>query len=452
MMFFAAVTPGVAPVVPPVVPPGTLGERLQSLLGLVAFLLIAFVIGRIRGHRKLPSARLLFWGIFLQFVFGVIVVKNRAFLIAINAAVDALLGFTAQGADLVFGRLSTLQGAPVSDASGNLLGYATNLGYFAFFVVPTIMFFAALTAVLYHVGVMQYVVQGLAWVMSKTMGTSGAETLSSAANIFVGQTEAPLMVKPFLAAATRSELMAVMVGGFANIASGVLGLYTVWLGPYVPDAAGHLAAACFLTAPGSLLVAKLLHPETEVPETAGGVKFRIERIDANVVDAAARGTTEGLSLALNVAAMLITFTALVALVNGLLGWTSSRFGVAPVTLQGTLGYVFRPLAWLTGINWAEAKNAGSLLGVKTVLNELIAYSEMKDLLAADPAYLSPRGRLLATYALCGFANFASVGIQVGGISSLAPSRRHDLSRIGLMAMVGGALSSLIAAAIVGILI
>jgi CNT family concentrative nucleoside transporter len=301
---------------------------------------------------------------------------------------------------------------------------------------------------------MQYIVQGMAWVMSKAMKTGGAETLSSAANIFVGQTEAPLMVKPFVALATNSELMAIMVGGFANIASGVLGLYTVWLSPFVPDAAGHLAAACFITAPGSLLVSKLLVPETGVPTTAGGVRFKIDKIDANLVDAAARGTTEGLGLAINVGAMLISFTALVALVDALLGWAGNHVGLAghPVSLETILGYIFRPLAWLTGVSWRESESVGSLLGIKTVLNELIAYSNMRDALTANPDYLSPRARLLATYALCGFANFASVGIQVGGIGSLAPSRRSDLSRIGLLAMVGGALASLMAACVVGVLI
>lgn len=441
------------------VPHGTPAQRLQSLLGLFAFLAIAYLLGRSRGHRILPARRTLAWGIILQFLFGAIVVFNRTFLVLINDTVDALLGFTREGAQLVFGNLiwnnvpvGTPGAFPAMDPLLSTTHYASVGAYFAFFVLPTIMFFAALTAVLYHIGIMQYVVQGLAWVMSKTMGTSGAETLSSAANIFVGQTEAPLMVKPFLAAATRSELMAIMVGGFANIASGVLGLYTIWLKPFVPDAAGHLAAACFITAPGSLLVAKLLHPEISAPETAAGVKFKIERIDANLVDAATRGTTEGLGLALNVAAMLITFTALVALTNSLLSHLSVAAGLPALTLQSLLGYVFRPLAWLTGISWAESKNAGSLLGIKTVLNELIAYSQMKDALAADPNYLSPRARLLTTYALCGFANLASVGIQVGGISSLAPSRRHDLSKIGLLAMIGGALSSLIAASVIGILI
>lgn len=441
------------------IPPGTFPQRLQSLLGLAVFLLLAFAIGRLRGHRKLISRRTLGWGLALQFIFGAIVVWNRAFLIAINTGVDALLGFTRQGAGLVFGNL-TWNNVPVGppgtyppmDPLASVTHYANVGGYFAFFVLPTIIFFAALTAVLYHVGVMQYLVQALAWVMSKTMKTSGAETLSSAANIFVGQTEAPLMVKPFIAAATRSELMAIMVGGFANIASGVLGLYTIWLKPFVPDAAGHLAAACFITAPGSLLIAKLLHPETDTPATAGGVKFRIDRIDANLVDAAARGTTEGLHLALNVAAMLITFTALIALANALLGWATSTVGLPPVTLETILGFLFRPLAWLTGVTWSESDHVGSLLGIKTVLNELIAYSDMKDRFAADPHFLSPRSALLATYALCGFANFASVGIQVGGISALAPTRRHDLSRIALLAMLGGALSSLMAACVVGILL
>jgi CNT family concentrative nucleoside transporter len=460
---------------PPPIPHGTVGQRLHSLLGLVAFTSLAWAIGRAMGARTRVPTRTIVWGTILQFAFGAIVVWNRWFLIAINDAVDALLGFTLEGAKLVFGDLAKLQGPAVIDAAGHTVGYAQEVGYFAFFVLPTIIFFSALTAVAYHSGIMQYVVQGFAWVMSKTMGTSGAETLSSAANIFVGQTEAPLMVKPFVAVATNSELMAIMVGGFANIASGVLGLYTIWLRPFLPDAAGHLAAACFITAPGSLLVAKLLVPETEIPTTAGGVEFKVDRIDANLVDAAARGTSDGLGLAINVGAMLISFTALVALFNALL---SVGFGYTPLvhliarhpimhhtirlpelpvlTMEGILGVVFRPLAWLCGISWKESQIVGSLLGIKTVLNELIAYEHMRDLLiahplAADAAGLSMRSRLIATYALCGFANFASVGIQVGGISSLAPNRRADLSRIGLLAMVGGAICSLMAASVIGIL-
>jgi len=454
------------PIPAPSIPPGTLLQRLQSLFGLVAILFVAFLIGRVRGYRTPIPRRTVIWGIVLQFCFGAIVVWNRAFLLIINDTIDALLGFTHQGAELVFGNLARLEGPAVYNGP-TVVGYAHDVGFFAFFVLPTIIFFSCLTAVAYHSGVMQYVVQGLAWIMSKSMGTSGAETLSSAANIFVGQTEAPLMVRPFVAGATNSELMAIMVGGFANIASGVLGLYTVWLRPYIPDAAGHLAAACFISAPGCLLISKLMVPEIGKPETAAGVKFRVDKIDANLVDAAARGTSEGLGLAMNVGAMLITFTALVALVNAVL---TSGFGyntlinsynvhhgttyahISIPTLEQTLGMLFRPFAWLIGVSWSESEKVGSLLGIKTVLNELIAYSKMKDLFAQDPHFLSPRAALLATYALCGFANFASVGIQVGGISTLAPSRRGDLSRLGLLAMVGGALTSLMAACVVGVLI
>jgi CNT family concentrative nucleoside transporter len=299
---------------------------------------------------------------------------------------------------------------------------------------------------------MQYVVQGLAWVMAKTTGTSGAETLSTAANIFVGQTEAPLMVRPFIATCTNSEMMVIMIGGFANIASGVLGLYTAWLSPFITNVGGHLAAACFISAPATLIVGKLLMPEIETPVTAGGVQFKVEKIDANLVDAAARGTTEGLALALNVAAMLIAFTALVALINGIIAWATRRVGLEPITLQNLLSYPMAPLAWLTGVSWSDAHEVGSLLGIKTVLNELIAYADMKDRFTADPTFISPRSALIATYALCGFANFASIGIQVGGISTLAPNRRADLSRIALLAMIGGAIASFMGACVVGVLL
>ncbi len=432
----------------------TVGQRVHSLIGLFVLIGVAWGIGRLRGARGRVRMRTLGWGIVLQFVFGAIVVLAPGVLAAIEAAVQALLDFTAAGAQIVFGDLSTVRGPAVTDAGGHAVGFVQNAGYFACFVLPTIVFFACLTAIAYHSGVMQYVVQGLAWVMAKTMGCSGAETLCTAANIFVGQAEAPLMVKPFLAVATQSELLAMMVIGFANIASGVLGLYTFWLAPYVQNAAGHLAAACFIAAPGSLMISKLFAPETETAVTAAGVEFKITRTDANLIDAAARGTTEGLTLALNVAAMLISFTALVAFADAVLGWAGTRLhlGTTDRPLEVLLGYVFRPLAWLVGVSWQGSGRVGSLLGVKTVLNELVAYSQMKDAFAGDPNYLGVRDRLLATYALCGFANFASVGIQVGGISTIAPSRRADLSRIGLLAMVGGALASLMAACVVGVLV
>jgi len=246
--------------------------------------------------------------------------------------------------------------------------------------------------------------------------------------------------------------MAIMVGGFANIASGVLVVYTDFLKDYIRDVGGHLAAACFISAPATLVVAKLMMPETDTPVTAGGVEFKVERIDANLIDAATRGTTEGLALALNVGAMLITFTALVAMIDALFGWGFGKLGIPGVTLETILGRVMAPLAWLSGVQWHEARAAGSLLGVKTVLNEFIAYLQMSQQFAANPNFLSPRSALITVYALCGFANFASVGIQIGGISTLAPNRRHDLSRIGLLAMVGGAIASFMGACVVGVLV
>lgn len=510
----------------PGIPSGTALEKCQSALGYVVFISLAFLIGRICGHRKLIRLRTLIWGAALEFLFAIIVIQptelvnaivwvielfyiwvivsylirkiwnkilpgsELPLLIAAGAmhlllrlpnvlgmitdAITDLLAFARQGATIVFGNLvynnipvGTPGAAPLMD-SIHPIGHFANAGaYFAFFVLPTIIFLSCLTATLYHLGVVQYLVQGLAWIMSKTMGTSGAESLCAVINIFVGQTEAPLMVKPFLTSATNSELMAMMVAGFGNIASGVLGLYTIWLSPFIPDAGGHLAAACFISAPSSLLIAKMLFPELSTPETSAGVKFKIDRLDANLVDAATRGTMEGLTLALNVAAMLITFTGLIALIDVLL---TTAVGYNPLatylnvhhhmhlihlaipTLETMFGYIFRPLAWLTGISWGESGRVGTLLGIKTTLNELIAYSNMKTALAANPHFLSPRARLLALYSLCGFANFASVGIQVGGIATMAPTRRSDLSRIGLLAMLGGAISSLTAACIVGVLV
>jgi CNT family concentrative nucleoside transporter len=252
--------------------------------------------------------------------------------------------------------------------------------------------------------------------------------------------------------ATRSELMAIMVGGFANIATGVLVAYAGMLREFVPAAGGHLAAACFISAPATLLVAKLIMPETETPASVDASSVHVEKLDANLLDAATRGTSEGLTLALNVGAMLIAFTALVALLNALIGTAGSTVGVEGLTLQRMMGWVLAPLAWLTGVSWAEAPILGSLLGIKTILNEFIAYSEMRELLLANRDALSPRSALIATYALCGFANLASVGIQIGGISTLAPSRRGDLSRLGLLAMAGGALATLMGACVVGILV
>lgn len=433
----------------------TLAERSQSLLGLFVFTLLAFAIGRLRGGSKVPW-RVIFWGTVLQFAFASVVLFAPNVLATVQFAVEKLLQFTLDGVKLVFGPLAGVDPLKITEqAGGKPVGVAQFLGaatIFAVRVLPTIIFISTLTAVLYHVGVMTAIVHALAWVMQKTTGTSGAETLSTAANIFVGQTEAPLLVKPFLALATRSELMVIMVGGFANIASGVLVVYTDLLKDFIPNVGGHLAAACFITAPATLVVSKLMMPETETAQTSGGVAFKVERIDANLIDAATRGTTEGTALAINVGAMLIAFTALVAMLNAIFGWAGGWFGYPTATMQGALGSIMAPLAWLTGISWQESPAVGSLLGIKTVLNEFIAYFEMSQSFSANPQFLSPRSALIATYALCGFANFASVGIQIGGISTLAPTRRHDLSRLGLLAMVGGAIASLMAASVVGVLI
>jgi len=442
----------------PSVAPGTLVERLQSALGLVVLIAIAWGIGRLRNGRVATPWRTVTWGVGLMAAFTLLVLNFPAVLAVVNDAINALLGYTRAGAAMVFGNLHefTIPATVITESGGTLKGVAVAGGVVAFYVLPTIVFFSALTAVAYHLGFMQWIVRGIAWVMSKSMKTSGAETLASAANIFVGQTEAPLMVRPFMKSATNSELMAIMVAGFANIASGVLGIYTEMLQPFVQNVGGHLAAACFISAPAGLLVAKLLVPETGTPVTSAGVPYKVEKLDHNLIDAASRGTSEGLTLALNVGAMLIAFTALIAMANGILGYFSAKLGVVtpagPLTIEYMLGWVFAPLAWMTGVPWSESPRVGSLLGVKTVLNEYIAYAGMQRGFIADPNYLSPRSALITTYALCGFANFASVGIQVGGIASIVPERRGDLAKLGMLAMVGGALATLMAAAMVGIVV
>jgi len=325
-------------------------------------------------------------------------------------------------------------------------------------VLPTIIFFSALMTVLYHLGIMQLVVRSIAWLMRFTMGTSGAETLSCSANIFVGQTEAPLMVRPFIAAMTRSELLCVMTGGFATVAGGVMALYVSWLENQVPNIAGHLMAASIMSAPAAIVVSKIMFPETERSATAGGGRIAVERIDANVIEALARGATDGMKLAINVAAMLIAFIAMLGLVNYLLGAAGDHVGyrllglpTQALSLQDLLGWLFQPLAFLMGAPWAETKDLGRLLGEKIVLTELIAYKNL-----ADPEtsgiVLSERTRLIASYALCGFANFASIGIQLGGIGGMAPMRRKDLAELSLKAMAGGALASWTTACIASVLL
>lgn len=418
-------------------------QRAVSFVGIFALAGIGWLLST---NRKVIPWRVIGWGIGLQVAFGVIVLRTevgRKFFDVMNDAIVGLLGFTKKGTDFVFGDLATKQFT------------------FAINVLSTIIFFSSLMAVLYHLGVMERIVMGFSRVMQKTMKTSGAETLSCAINIFVGQTEAPLVVKPFIARMTRSELMAVMVGGFANSAGGVMAAYVGLLQAYFPDIAGHLLAVSIMSAPASLVLAKIMVPETEESETAGQTKFAIEKIDANVIDAAARGAGEGLQLALNVAAMLLAFIALVAVANYLISvptqvynWALGLEGAqayAPIALETILGYVFSPIAFLMGVEPSECLKVGSLLGEKTVLNEFVAYAHLaKDL--SSGVQLSHRSVIISTYALCGFANFSSIAIQLGGIGVMAPNRRADLARLGLRAMIGGTLATCMTAAVAGVLV
>ena len=419
-------------------------ERYMGLVGLVALLALAWAWSK---HRRRIPWRVVFWGLGLQFLFAVVVLKTRVgyeVFHGLDLAFNKLLGFANEGADFVWKNFS----------SGKV---ETPLECFVVRVLPTIIFFSALMAVLYHLGIMQLVVRSIAWVMRFTMRTSGAETLSCSANIFVGQTEAPLMVRPFVRKMTQSELMAVMTGGFATVAGGVMALYVSWMKNAVPDIAGHLMAASIMSAPAALVVAKIMMPETEVSETAGATRIRVEKPDDNVVEALARGATDGMKLAINVAAMLIAFVAMVALINYLLGtalpFLAGQVGLElpALSLQDILGWIFRPIAFVMGAPWSESQDLGRLLGEKIVLTELVAYSHLADPQASG-LVLSPRTRIIASYALCGFANFASVGIQLGGIGGMAPERRKDLARLGLKALAAGAIASWTTACIAGVLL
>jgi len=432
-------------------------ERLRSLLGLVALAGLAWALSV---NRAAVAWRVVLWGIALQIVFALFILRTpvgEGIFTAMNVAVVGLLGFTVDGARFVFGNLVENNvpvgtGDPGQGAFTALPGQVANTGaFFAFNVLPTIIFFSSLMAVLYHLGIMQKAVKGVAWVMQRTMRTSGAETLSAAGNIFVGQTEAPLLVRPFIEKMTVSEIMAVMTAGFATVAGGVMAAYVGMLVGTFPDIAGHLMAASVMSAPAALVVAKLMLPETEQPETAGTLEISVSRPDVNVIDAAARGASEGLYLSLNIGAMLIAFIAFIYMFNGLLGWGGGLLGMEGLTLEVILGRLLAPLAWIMGVPWADAPFVGSLMGVKTVLNEFFAYIQLGGVLSG-PHDLQPRSVVIATYALAGFANFSSIAMQIGGIGSLAPSRRHDLARVGLRAMVGGSIAAFMTATVAGMVL
>ena len=432
--------------------------RLRSLFGM---LLLGFLAWAFSVDRSNLAWRVILWGIGLQLIFAVFILKTplgAGIFDWLNTVVVALLGFTVEGARFIFGDLvynnvpiglgEVGTNAPIQEVPGQV---ARTGASFAFNVLPTIIFFSSLMTVLYHVGVMQWVVKGVAWVMQRTLGTSGAETLSAAGNIFVGQTEAPLLIKPFFEKMTMSELHAVMTGGFATVAGGVLAAYVGMLMAYFPDIAGHLIAASVMSAPAALVMAKLMYPEDGEPVTKGKLSIHLESPDVNVIDAAARGAGEGLGLALNVGAMLLAFLALIAMANALLGWAGGVVGLEGLSFQGILGWILAPLAWFMGVPWVDAVAVGSLLGIKTVVNEFVAYLELSSLLQQAGA-LQPRSVIISIYALSGFANFSSIAIQLGGIGGLAPSRRHDLSRVGLRAMVAGSLAAFMTATIAGMLL
>ena len=425
-----------------------LGSRIRSLFGIFVLLGLCYVLSKNRRQVKLGIVG---WGLSLQVIFAVLILWTPPGRYAFQLASDfvyRILRFTDDGAGFVFGKLfhglgaSATQG-PVQVIDGTS-GDFVNLGMiFAVHVLPTIIFFSALMGVLYHLRIIQTVVRGVAWIMIRTMKTSGAESLCAAANIFLGQTEAPLVVKPYIAGMTRSELMAVMVGGFATISAGVLAVYAQFgIDP------GHLLAASVMSAPASLVVAKILYPETEAPATQGGHVKDPERSTANLIDAAAGSAADGMRLALNVAAMLIAFLGLIAMLNWGLGWVGGLFNHSELSLKVIFGYLFYPLSWCLGVDVQDLMRFGNLVGEQLSINEFVAYLDLTRL----KAVMTPRSVTIATYALCGFSNLGSVGIQIGGISGIAAERRPDLARLGLKAMFGGAIASWITACIAGILI
>ena len=433
-----------------------IAERLVGVLGVAVMIGIAVLLSH---DRRRIDWRLVGAGLLLQALFGLVVLKTdagRAFFDQVGSIVTGLLGFQEPGARFVFGNLvqSTVPvGTPGADGGlDTTAGYVAATGaYFAFNVLPTIIFFSALMSVLYYLNVMQLVVKSIAWVMQKTLRTSGAETLSASGNIFLGQTEAPLLIKPFVPTMTRSELNTVMVGGFATVAGGVLAAYVGMLRGWFPDIAGHLLAASVMNAPAGLYLSKILMPETETPVTKGSLRMEVEKPGVNVIEAAAGGAGQGMQLALNVGAMLMAFVALVALLNYLLGWLGGFVGQEGITLQLVLGQVLRPIAWVMGVPWSETAYVGGLVGIKVVLNEFVAYAQFASQLAAD-VELSPRSMVILTYALLGFANFSSIAIQIGGIGGLAPERRGEIAQLGLRAMIAGNLAAFTSASIAGMLV
>jgi concentrative nucleoside transporter, CNT family len=407
--------------------------RFTGIFGLTAMLALGYIFSTNRRAIRLKTVG---WGLGLQVAFAVFVLKidlGRSLFEKAGDAVNRLLSYAFAGSQFVFGDLGK---------QGSQWGF-----YFAFQVLPTVIFICALFAVLYYLGVMQVVIRGAAWIMTRLMGVSGAESLNVAASIFMGQTEAPQTIRPFLPSLTRSELMTVMTSGMAHVSGSIMAAYIAF--GIEPK---HLLSAVIMTAPGTLLMSKMLVPETEVPKTAGRVVMSEEELDEekkeNLLGAIARGTTDGLHMALNIAAMLISFLALIALLDGIMGGIHTHIGWFPSSLESILGVLFAPIAWVIGIPWHDCRTIGNLLGVRMVLNELVAFK----MLGPQRALLDPRSFTIATFALCGFANFSSIGIQMGGIGALAPNKKRELAKLGLRAMLAGTMANLMSASIAGMLL
>lgn len=404
-------------------------ERFIAIIGMIVLLAIAYAMSN---NRSKIDYRLVGWGLGLQLIFALFILKTPIglpFFEFFDDIIKKLLEFSDKGGDFLFASFVTNQ------VDAPLINFAVR-------VLPTVIFFSALIGILYHLGVMQFVVKWIAKVVQKTMGTSGSETLSVVGSIFVGQTEAPLLVKPFVKTMTKSELMTIMVGGFATVAGGVMAIYVAMLSN-VPGIAGHLMAASIMSAPAAIVVAKIIYPELEESETAGTLQVTVEKTANNAMEAMGDGAIDGMKLAANIGAMLIAIVAMVAMFDGILSFANT-------SLAEILGFLFKPLAFLMGAPWEEAGLLGTLLGEKIVLTELVAYKDLSIL--TNEGSISDRTAIIASYALCGFANFASIGIQMGGIGGIAPSRKKDIANFALKAMVGGALASWLTACIAGMLI
>ena len=403
---------------------------LLGILGLFTLLLIALLLSE---NRSAINIKTVSYGLIFQLIFALFILKTpfgAPIFSFLDKSINILIGFSSSGSDFLF--KSYIDG----------VGFHPGLINFAFSTLPTIIFFSSLVAVLYHFGILQAIIRFIARIMQLTLGTSGSETLSVAGNIFLGQTESPLMVRPFVSKMTKSELMAVMTGGFATVSGGVLAIYVSWL-TEIQGIAGHLLAASVMSAPAALVVAKIIYPETDESQTMGDVNVNIEQTNINAMEALSNGATDGLKLAANIAAMLIAFISFVAMVNYFLSFGGT-------SMEEIFGIIFRPLAWTMGVPWNEAQLVGMLMGKKIVLTELVAYGDLQNLIR--DGMISERSAIISTYALCGFSNFASIGIQLGGIGAMAPERKKDLAKLVTKAMFGGAIASWLTATIAGLLL